>query len=308
MWKRASGASVTELGLVLGLIAVAIIGVLSQMGEQTGCMYQKASAALGGENIAKACVALEDLEQPPLDPENYDPELPDEYYEAPEEDAVCNFSETAMTPLGSYPRGWNWTHQGSNIVIIDRFEYEFDVYSKDCEYQNTWKINGLTELPAYGLFTSLYVEGSSYWSGTYFGNSCIKFSEGSGAVDEYVMPIDARGVIACFALGDKVLGYGYDNKVAYLWDKASKAPLRTLPFPPGVRVIGAYPIALDTVLIYYENSGYFVVKYMDDFTSYEIQESGSFAEYRNYYNRSKDQFYYLSDQGNGTFKVEASPR
>lgn len=46
-WKDEEGATAIEYGLIAGLIAVAIIAVLTTMGTQLDGLFQKISTALG---------------------------------------------------------------------------------------------------------------------------------------------------------------------------------------------------------------------------------------------------------------------
>ncbi|MBY6344468.1 Flp family type IVb pilin [Providencia rettgeri] len=48
-WKDEDGATAIEYGLIAGLIAVAIIGVLTALGTDLTGMFQKVSDAINGK-------------------------------------------------------------------------------------------------------------------------------------------------------------------------------------------------------------------------------------------------------------------
>ncbi|MBQ0218095.1 Flp family type IVb pilin [Alcaligenes faecalis] len=52
-WNDEDGATAIEYGLIAGLIAVAIIGVLTALGTNLDGMFTKISNAIGGEEATE---------------------------------------------------------------------------------------------------------------------------------------------------------------------------------------------------------------------------------------------------------------
>lgn len=75
LFRRSKGASATDYGLIVGLIAVALLVTLAAMGGSVGCTFSEIGSRISGQGHAACYAANDDGAQPPDEDEDAEPPL-----------------------------------------------------------------------------------------------------------------------------------------------------------------------------------------------------------------------------------------